>query len=145
MAGIESWIPAISALMGALIGGGFTALATWYSLKKQWEKDIWIKKMDRLEQADRKFFAPFLECAYRLNAKHDISEIHNILGVLREGRRYFVYCPKSLKQKLFNLYSDLERTFIKGGVWDKEDLDNLSNEVTQIEKRIYKALMEMKL
>jgi hypothetical protein len=144
--GIESWIPAISALAGAVIGGGFTALATWYSFKKQWEKDIWIKKMEKLEQADRELFAPFLECAYRLEAKRDVGDIDCILGVLRKGRRFFVYCPKPLKQKLLNLYSALEREIIKKeGNWDNEDLDKLSKEFRQIEKSIYKALMEMKL
>jgi hypothetical protein len=85
---IELWIPAISALAGAIIGSVSTALVTCYSFKKQWEKDIWIRKMDRLEQVDRGLFAPFLECAYRLDAKRDVGDIDDILGVLRKGRRF---------------------------------------------------------
>jgi hypothetical protein len=143
---IELWIPAISALAGAVIGGGFTALATWYSFKKQWEKDIWIKKIDRLGQADRELFSPFLECAYRLDAKRDVGDIDAILGVLRKGRRYFIYCPKDLKQKLFNLYSDLEREIIrKEKNWDSRDIDKLSEEIKQIEEIIYETLTEMEL
>lgn len=143
---IELWIPAISALAGAVIGGGFTALATWYSFKKQWEKDIWIKKIDRLGQADRELFSPILEYAYRLDAKRDIDDIDKILMVLRKGRRYFIYCPDDLKEKLINLYSYLERTIIKKeGIWNEENLDKVSKEVKLIEEMIYKALMEMKL
>lgn len=146
VAEIELWIPAISALAGAIIGGGFTALVTWYSFKKQWEKDIWIKKIDRLGHADRELFSPFLECAYRLDAKRDVGDIDAILGVLRKGRRYFIYCPKDLKQKLFNLYSDLEREIIrKEKNWDSGDIDKLSEEIKQIEEIIYKTLTEMEL
>jgi hypothetical protein len=144
--GIESWIPAISALAGAVIGGGFTALVTWISFKKQWEKDIWIKKLDRLGEADKELFAPFLAHAYRLDAKRDVCDIDAILGVLRGGREYFIYCPKDLKQKLLSLYSTLERTIeVKKGHWNDEDIDKFSDEVKQIERMIYKTLTEMEL
>ena len=144
--GIESWIPAISALAGAVIGGGFTSLVTWYSFKKQWEKDIWIKKLDRLGVADKVLFAPFLTHAYRLDAKRDVGDIDGILGVLRGGREYFIYCPKDLKQKLLTLYSTLERTNeVKKGDWNDEDIDKFSDEVKQIERMIYKTLTEMEL
>ena len=119
---IELWIPTISALAGAVIGGGFTALATWYSFKKQWEKDIWIKKIDRLGQADRELFSPILEYAYRLDAKRDIDDIDKILMVLRKGRRYFIYCPDNLKEKLLNLFKTYNGKvlFVKGIVEDKQ-------------------------
>ena len=144
--GIELWIPAISALAGAVIGGGFTALVTWDSFKKQWEKDIWIKKLDRLGEADKGLFAPFLTHAYRLDAKRNVGDIDGILGVLRGGREYFIYCPKDLKQKLLSLYSTLERTNeVKKGDWNDEDIDKFSDEVKQIERMIYKTLTEMEL
>ena len=143
---IESWIPTISALAGAVIGGGFTALATWYSLKTQWKKDIWIKRLDRLGEADKGLFTPFLTHAYRLDAKRDVGDIDDILGVLREGREYFIYCPKDLKQKLLSLYSTLERTNeVKKGDWGDEDIDKFSDEVKQIERIIYKTLTKMEL
>jgi hypothetical protein len=144
MTGIESLIPAISALAGAIIGGGFTAWATWYSFEKQSEKDIWSKKLDRLEEADKELFAPFLNYAYRLYAKRDVGDINDILGVLRKGRRYFVYCPKNLKQMLFDFYSDLEKTIVKReGNLEEGDIDNLSEKVKQIEEGICKTLREM--
>jgi hypothetical protein len=144
MTGIESWIPAISALAGAIIGGGFTAWATWYSFKKQSEKDIWSKKLDRLGEADKELFAPFLDCAYRWDAKRDVDDIKDILGALRKGRRFFVYCPKNLKQMLFDFYSDLEKTIVKReGNLEEGDIDNLSEKVKQIEEGIYKTLLEM--
>lgn len=143
---IELWIPTISALGGALIGGGFTAFVTWYSIKKQLEKDIWIKKMDKLEQVDKKLFVPFLECAYNLDVKRDPDDVDRIVGILRDERRYFIYCPKSLKRKFLNLYSDLERTIIKKEeLWNNEFLDKTVKEVKQIEKKIYKTLMELKM
>ena len=143
---IELWIPAISALVGAIIGGVSTALVTCYSFKKQWEKEIWIKKLDRLGEADKELFAPFLECAYRLDAKRDVGDIDGILGVLRKGRGYFIYCPNDLKQKLLNVYSTLERTIeVKNGVWNDEDIDKFSEEANQIERMIYKTLTEMEL
>lgn len=143
---IELLIPTISALVGAVIGGGSTALITWYSFKKQLDKDIWIQRLDRLEKVDKELFAPFLHCAYRLDAKHDASDIDCILGVLRSGRNYFAHCPKYLKRMLFDLYSDLEITIGKrNGNWNDSDINKLSLRVQQIEEEIHMILRKMEL
>ena len=143
---IELLIPTISALAGAIIGGGSTALITWYSFKKQWEKDIWIQRLDRLEKVDKGLFAPFLHCAYRLDAKRDADDIDCILGVLRNGRNYFAHCPKYLKRMLFDLYSDIEKTIEKReGKWNDGDIDKLSIRIKQIEEEIHMVLRKMEL
>lgn len=121
-------------------------MVTYYSFKKQWEKDIWIKKLDRLGEADKGLFAPFLTHAYRLDAKREVCDIDGLLGVLRGGREYFIYCPKDLNQKLLTLYSTLERTNeLRKGGWNDEDIDKFSDDAKQIERMIYKTLTEMEL
>lgn len=138
--------PAAAALLGALIGGGFSFLGTWYHLKKQREKDIWIKKVSRLEEADTKLFTPFLKQAYRLGIKHDVKDLDGILGALREGRTCFTYCPKNLKQKLLELYATLEkRVAEREGKWKEEDINDTTPNIEQIEIMIGKVLSSMEL
>lgn len=138
--------PALAALLGALVGGGFAFLGTWYHLKKQREKDIWIKNISRFEEADAKLFTPFLKHAYRLDVKHDVDDIDRILEALRDGRSYFNRCPKDLRQKLFELYSTLERRVVeKEGKWKTEDIDNIAPNIKQIETLIYDAFSSMEL
>lgn len=139
-----------AALLGALIGGivtgGVSFLVTWYNLKKQVERDIWTKKVSRLDQADAKLFQPFLEYAYRLDAKHDVNDLDGILGALRKGRACFTYCPKDLTQKLLELYSTLERRVVEmEGRWQKEDIDNIAPDIKQVETLISEVLYSMEL
>lgn len=138
--------PVLAAFLGALVGGGFSFLGTWYHLKKQREKDIWIKKVSRLEQADAKLFQPFLKYAYRLDVKRDVNDLDGILGALREGRTCFTYCPKDLRQKLFELYSTLEkRVMEREGKWKEEDIDNIAPDIKQVETVISEVLSSMEL
>lgn len=136
----------LGALLGAVAGGGFSFLASWYHLKEQRKKDIWIRKISRLEQADAKLFQPFLKHAYRLDVKHDVNDLDGILGALREGRTYFTYCPKDLRQKLLELYSTLERRVMeREGKWKEEDIDNIAPDIKQVETLIYDAFSSMEL
>lgn len=136
----------LGALLGAVAGGGFSFLATWYHLKKQGERDIWAKKVSRLDQADAKLFQPFLRYAYRLEAKRDVNDLDGILGTLREGRACFTYCPKDLRQKLLELYSTLEKKVMeREGRWKEQDSDNIAPDIKQIETLIYDAFSSMEL
>jgi len=138
--------PVLAAFLGALVGGGFSFLGTWYHLKKQREKDIWIRKISRLEEADTKLFTPFLKHAYRLDVKHDVNDLDGILGALREGRTCFTHCPKHLKQKLFELYLTLERRVVeREGRWRQDDIDNTAPDIKEIETLICDALSSMEL
>ncbi|MBA7628518.1 hypothetical protein ES703_36006 [subsurface metagenome] len=142
--------PGLAALLGALIGGivggGASFLVTWYNLKKQVERDIWTKKVSRLDQADAKLFQPFLEYAYRLDTKHDVNDLNGILGALRKGRACFTYCPKDLRQKLLELYSILEKRIMEREEgWKKEDIDSIAADIKQIETLIYDAFSSMGL
>lgn len=135
----------LGALLGAVAGGGFSFLATWYHLKKQGERDIWAKKASRLEQADAKLFQPFLKYAYRLDARRDVNDLDGILGALRKGRTCFTYCPKDLKQKLLELYSTLEKRGMEKEGWREEDIDNIAPNIKQIETIIGEVLSSMEL
>ncbi len=142
--------PSIAALLGALLGataaGGFSFLTSWYHLKKQGERDIWIKKASRLDQADARLFAPFLKHAYRLDIKRDVNDLDGILGALRDGRNCFTYCPKDLRQRLLELYTTLEkRVMEREGRWKEEDIDNIATDIKQIETLICAALSSMEL
>ena len=131
--------------MGALTGGGFSFLATWYQLKEQRKKDIWTEKVSRLEQADGALFQPFLMYAYRLDARRDVN-LSDLLEELRKGRSCFTYCPKDLKQKFLELYSTLEKLVVeREGAWRKEDIDTIVPHVKQIEALIGDALFGMEL
>jgi len=137
---------AVAALLGALTGGGFSFLGTWYHFKKQREKDIWIKKVSRLEEVDTKLFTPFLKHACRLDVKHDVNDLDGILGALREGRTCFTYCPKDLRQKLLELYSTVEKRVVeREGKWEEEDIDNIAPNIKQIETMISEVLSSMEL
>ena len=138
--------PVLAVFLGALVGGGCSFLGTWYHLKKQWEKDIWIKKVSRLEQADAKLFQPFLKYAYRLDVKRDPNDLDGILSALREGRTCFTYCPKDLRQKLLELYSTVEKKVReREGKWEEEDIDNIAPDIKQVETLIYDAFSSMEL
>lgn len=136
----------LGALIGGIVGGGVSFLVTWYNLKKQGERDIWTKKVSRLDQADAKLFQPFLGYSYRLDAKHDVNDLNGILGALREGRACFTYCPKDLRQKLLELYSTLERRVVETeGRWQKEDIDSIAPDIKQVETVISEVLSSMEL
>lgn len=142
--------PGVAALLGALIGGGIVGVVsvftTWYSLKKQVDRDIWAKKVSRLEQVDAKLFQPFLRYAYRLEAKRDVNDLDGILGALRKGRACFTYCPKDLRQKLLELYSTLEKRIMEREEgWKEENIDSIAADIKQIETLIYDAFSSMEL
>ena len=135
----------LGGLLGALTGGGFSFLATWYQLKEQRKKDVWTEKVSRLEQADGALFQPFLMYAYRLDAGRDVN-LSDLLEELRKARSCFTYCPKDLKQKFLELYSTLEKLVVeRDGAWRKEDIDTIVPQVKQIEALIGDVLFGMEL
>ena len=143
---MDSGIAALlGGLLGALTGGGFSFLATWYQLKRQLEENIRTEKVSRLEQADGALFQPFLKYAYRLAAGRDVK-LSDLLEDLRKGRSCFTYCPKDLKQKFLELYSTLEKLVVeRDGAWRKEDIDTIVPQVKQIEALIGDVLFGMEL
>ena len=139
-------ISALSALFGAVIGGSCTFFVSYYNLKIQEKKDLKIKKDEKLLLVFNELFAPFLENCYRLNAKNEIREIDEILGILRQKRKYFAYCTPEIRNKFIALYTHLEKTVeSKNESWDTNFITQVINEVNEIEQVISKRLLDLEI